>query len=126
MKITTVKINLVFFIVLCVFGFGLYFGCASQTSMQNAYNTADMSKLAYDTAMKSAAMAYEDGLIDDQQKNEIIKTGQIYMDAHNAMVEALEAYLNNPDKQQAYLDAYTIASQELLKLLNLINIERSN
>lgn len=99
-----------------------FHACATQSPIRNAYNTANASKLAYDTAMQSAASAYNAGLIDDKQKDKIIKAGQVYMEAHNAMVAALEIYLNNPDdKRQAFLDAYVIASQELLKLLSLIN-----
>lgn len=103
----------------------LLMACAELSPTQKAYNTANASYVAYDTAMKSAASMYEAGLIDDQKKADIIKIGKRYVVAHNAMIAALEAYLVNPDKKTAYIDAYAAAARELLKLLDLIDVQKT-
>lgn len=102
----------------------LLIGCAAMSPTQNAYNTANASYVAYDTALKSAASMYQAGIIDDAKKEQVIEAGKRYKIAHNAMIAALEAYLVNPDKKQAYIAAYEAAARELLKLLDLVNVQQ--
>jgi len=81
--------------VFILIGLGMLFtGCASTNTATdltaNSYKTLALTGIAYDSAMKSAAIAYEHGQITEAQKDEITRYGNAFAGAYHLAVVALE------------------------------------
>jgi len=59
---------------------------------QDAYDTLEEAKVAYDMSLKISAELCKLGFISDGDKEEIIKVMKVYHDAHNASVILLGEY----------------------------------
>lgn len=93
---------------------------ACATFTRDAYRAGAVSKGAYELVMSGMGDLYKAGLIKESVKNETIRIGKAYKDAHNASIEALARYKENgaPQDKQAYLTLAAEASTVLAGLLN--------
>lgn len=106
-------------LVLClIMVFGLL--ACTQKIIKPAYDSAVISKTAYTASLTAMGDLYKRGLISEATKAKAIEYGNIYMRAHNGMVEALAVYreAENPTSLQAYLAASSQAATTFLDLLN--------
>jgi len=98
-------------------------GCAAKDIQGKAYTTLSMSSATYDFALSMAGGIYGTGALTDDQKNEIIRLGRIYKNAHNATVRALIRYNRTGamSDQRDYLSELSNASLFLADMLSYIN-----
>ena len=111
------------FMFLCLAAVMAFQGCAYNVGMvKTTYKLLTVSKVSYDTAMKTAADLYSQKRITDEQKAEIIKIGKTFAGAHNTAVEALARYEETKAvvEQQKMSEQIAIASEALAEILNLI------
>lgn len=69
---------------------GLVSGCAS--FKKNAFSTLDSTRIAVDTTMQVAGDLYARGVIDDNDKDEIIEIHDKYRAIHQLLCELLKMY----------------------------------
>ena len=109
-------------LTLIVFVVGLV-GCAYNPSLvRSTHDMLQVSKVSYETAMKTAAGLHKEGRIDNEQKAEIIAVARAYMTAHNEAVETLAVYEETKNKVE--LDRLELmivrASEALSEILKLV------
>lgn len=108
-----------YILILCLIGVLCLLAC-TQKIIKPAYDSAVISKTAYTASLTAMGDLYKKGLVSEAVKIQAVTYGEIYMKAHNGMVEALAVYreAENPTSLQAYLVASGQAAATLLNLLN--------
>ena len=93
-------------------------GCASMTT--NAYKVLASGKVAYQGAMNAAKDAHDQGIISDEQKEQVRDWGWKYWSAHQSASTALESWaLGETDDAKSRLEvALQAASDALADLLD--------
>lgn len=97
--------------------------CATSPSLINTtYDLLAGSKESYDTSMRVAADLYAQGELTLEQKQDVLKVGKVYHDAHNAAVEALASYAEtgNLEDQERLEKQIAIASSALSKIFKIV------
>jgi hypothetical protein len=98
-------------------------GCAG--IVKNSYVTLSATKDLYGLAKGIANDLYQDGKITDKQVIEINRVADVYRQAHNTAVDALEVYKTALDsyekvKSAENKEAVNIAKEELVANLTLV------
>jgi len=101
---------------------GLVSGCAS--FKKNAFSTLDTTRIAVDTTMQVAGDLYERGVINDNDKTQIIDIHDKYRAVHQMLCEFLKMYENLTDKEakEGLKEQILEAVAELTRLANEITI----
>ena len=113
-----------------LFTFSLYVlvaGCATggttnYSFIQTTYKTLVTAADVYETSMQTAGVLYKKGLLNETQKEQIIKVAQKYHDAWHAAQKALEEYKKaqtpaNKTALEAAMNIYFNNETKLLKIL---------
>ena len=103
-------------LVLVLFVFS--FACAH--FVENSYKTLATAGITYDETMKAVADAYEEGLITESQKAEIIEIADKFYVAYHAAVDALEEYKKGNVDQAEAEEKVLAVSQILDELLEKV------
>lgn len=94
----------------------------SESFVKASYKTLVTAADVYDTGMKTAATLYKKGIINEAQKEKIIKVGKKYYNAWHVARDALEEYKKaqtpaNKSALELAIDAFIRNQGDLLKLL---------
>ena len=112
------------FVVVAVIVAMVFVGACAGGFVKNSFRTLAVSQNTYDATMSSAASLYREGKITINEKNKIIEYGNLYYQAHNEAVAALEKYAasdyKDTEAKQAYMDLAVDVSMRLAKLIALI------
>jgi len=100
-------------------------GCAGSRVDQTASALAG-SKAAYDFNMKAAGDLYLKGVITDDQKAQVIKYANIYITAHNAVVDALASYVEVKDLQDISPEELAAKEQAIKDLCIYLGLRSAN
>jgi len=95
-------------------------GCSGL--VKNSYRALVVASEAYEVSMKSAAEAEASGAITAEQRAEINEAAQVYYNAYQKAVDALEAYVvseseTDEEKAREALHTATAAIADLLKIV---------
>jgi len=97
--------------------------CAGHSFIRDSFRTLSVSQQTYDTTMNTLAGLHRDGIIDDQDRAQIIQYGNLYYEAHNMAVDALANYAasdyQDPNAKQAYTNAAADVSAKLAMFLKM-------
>lgn len=73
------------------------YGCKEGDLVTNSYKALAVSKNIYEAIYQSFGEAYKEGLIDEKQKDLLIKQGNKFYDAYQIALDVLEHYQSIPD-----------------------------
>jgi hypothetical protein len=95
---------------------------ANESFIQASYKTLVTAADVYETSMETAGALYKKGILQEAQKEQIIKVAQKYHDAWHAARKALEEYKKAPTPAnktalQTAMDIYINNQADLLKTL---------
>jgi len=97
-------------------------GCG-HSFVRDSFRTLSVSQQTYDTTMNTLVGLHRDGIIDDQDKAQIIQYGNLYYEAHNMAVVALANYAasdyQDPNAKQTYTNAAADVSAKLAMFLKM-------
>jgi len=96
-------------------------GCTS-TYQSRVYKSLTVSKTTYDTLLSAAGDLYNQGKIEDAEKDRIIEIGNAYKTTHNLAVATLLTFheSNSLEDEERYLNYVSDAASLLAELISLI------
>ena len=80
-------------------------GCTSEEDFtKNTYKSLKSAEIAYDTGMKVAAEAHKGGIINDEEKIQVIEAARIFHSSFMVASAALEVAVETKDDSQTARD----------------------
>ena len=109
-------------VVIIMLILGLVVGCSN--FKKNAFSTLDSTRIAVDTTMQVAGDLYERGVINDNDKNQIIEIHDKYRAIHQMLCEFLKMYdgLTDDTAKKTLKEQILDAVAELTRLANEITV----